>query len=63
MISIELYGVPRLQAGTGLLRLEASTVGQALDELGRVCPSLEISVLRADLLHAVFKLNLNERQG
>jgi molybdopterin converting factor small subunit len=59
MISIELYGVPRLRAGTGLLRLEATTVGQALDALGRVCPALENSVLRADLLHAVYKLNLN----
>ena len=59
MISIELYGVPRLRAGTGLLHLEASTVGQALDELGRVCPALESSVLRADLLHAVYKLSLN----
>ena len=59
MIAIELYGVPRLRAGTGLLHLEASTVGQALRELGRVCPALRDSVLRPELLHAVYKLSLN----
>jgi sulfur-carrier protein len=59
MIAIELYGVPRMRAGTGLLHLEASTVGQALRELGRVCPALRDSVLRPELLHAVFKLSLN----
>jgi len=59
MIAIEFYGVPRLRAGTGLLHLEASTVGQALRELGRVCRALESSVLRPELLHAVYKLSLN----
>jgi molybdopterin synthase sulfur carrier subunit len=59
MIAIEFYGVPRLRAGTGSLQLEASTVGQAILELGRACPALESSVLRPDLLHAVFKLSLN----
>jgi sulfur-carrier protein len=59
MIAIEFYGVPRLRAGTGLMHLEASTVGQALGELGRVCPALKHSVLRPDLLHAVYKLSLN----
>jgi molybdopterin converting factor small subunit len=48
-----------MRAGTGLLHLEASTVGQALRELGRVCPALRDSVLRPELLHAVFKLSLN----
>jgi len=59
MIAIEFYGVPRLRAGTALLHLEASTVGQAMSELGRVCPALENSVLRPGLLHAVYKLSLN----
>ena len=34
-------------------------MGQALRELGRVCPALEDSVLRPELLHAVYKLSLN----
>lgn len=59
MIAIEFFGVPRLRAGTGLLHLEASTVGQALLELGRLCPALENSILRPELLHAVYKLSLN----
>jgi molybdopterin converting factor small subunit len=58
-IAVEFYGVPRLRAGTGLLHLEASTVGQAMNELGRVCPALAQSVLRPDLLHTIFKLSLN----
>ena len=59
MISIELYGVPRLRAGTDLMRVEASTVGQALAELGRVCPALEDSVLHQGTLHEAFQLSLN----
>jgi sulfur-carrier protein len=59
MIAIEFYGVPRLRAGTRLVRLEASTVGQALRELGRVCPALKDSVLRQETVHEVFKLSLN----
>jgi molybdopterin converting factor small subunit len=59
MISIELYGVPRLRAGTNLMRVEASTVGQALAELGRICPALENSVLRQGTLHEAFQLSLN----
>jgi sulfur-carrier protein len=59
MIAIEFYGVPRLRAGTGLLHLEASSVGQAMCELGRVCPALAHSVLCPELLHSVYKLSLN----
>jgi molybdopterin converting factor small subunit len=59
MIAIEFYGVPRLRAGTSLMRLEASTVGQALRELGRVCPALVNSVLHGGAIHEAFKLSLN----
>jgi len=59
MIAIEFYGVPRLRAGTALFRLEASTVGQALREVGRVFPALEGSVLRQGMIHEVYKLSLN----
>ena len=59
MIAIEFYGVPRLRAETRLVRLEASTVGQALRELGRICPALEGSVLRQGTIHEAFKLSLN----
>jgi hypothetical protein len=59
MIAIEFYGVPRLRADARLVRVEASTVGQALRELGRVCPGLEGTVLRQGAIHEAFKLSLN----
>jgi molybdopterin synthase sulfur carrier subunit len=59
MIEIEFYGVPRLRAGRSRLRLEASSVGQALRELGRACPTLEDSVLQDGRVHEAYKLSLN----
>ena len=59
MIAIEFYGVPRLRAGTRLMKLEASTVGQALRELGRVCPALKDPVLHSGAVPEFYKLNLN----
>jgi molybdopterin converting factor small subunit len=59
MIAIEFYGVPRLRVGTGMVRLEATTVGQALRELGRLYPTLADSSLAAGILPEVFKLSLN----
>jgi molybdopterin converting factor small subunit len=59
IISVELYGVPRLRAGTNLMRVEASTVGQALVELGRSCPALVDSILQNGTLHEAYQLSLN----
>jgi sulfur-carrier protein len=59
MIAIEFYGIPRLRAGTGSVKLEASTLGQALRELGRAVPALNGSVLRQGTVHEVYKLSLN----
>lgn len=59
MIKIELYGVPRLRAGTGLVSLEAADVGSALIALGRACPTLEGSILMAGRVHPAYKLSLN----
>ncbi|WP_435010933.1 hypothetical protein P12x_002223 [Tundrisphaera lichenicola] len=59
MIKVELYGVPRLRAGTGLVSLEAADVGSAMIELGRACPALEGSVLMGDRVHPAYKLSLN----
>jgi sulfur-carrier protein len=50
---------PACGQGPGSLQLEASTVGQAVRELGRACPAVEESVLRPEHLHAVYKLSLN----
>jgi sulfur-carrier protein len=62
MIAIEFYGVPRLRAGTSLIKLAASTVGQALQELGRVLPALEGSDLQQGTLLEAYKLSLNSER-
>ena len=62
MISIEFYGIPRLRAGTPVIRLQADTVGEALQELGRVCPALENLVLKESVLHRAYQLSLNGEQ-
>jgi sulfur-carrier protein len=59
MIAIELYGVARLRAATDLVRVEASSIGQALRELARVCPALEGSVLDRGTIGPVYRLSLN----
>ena len=59
MITIELYGVPRLRAGVGVVTLEAGDVGSALRGLGLACPALEGSVLREGRVHPAYKLSLN----
>ena len=59
MIVIEFYGVPRLRAGIGRMQIEASSLGQALLELGRLCPALEESVLQRGTVLEAYKLSLN----
>jgi molybdopterin converting factor small subunit len=51
MITIELFGVPRLRAGTGCVRVEATTLATALAGLGRACPALDGPVLDGERLH------------
>jgi len=59
MVAIEFYGIPRMRSGTRLLKLEASTLGQALQELGRHCPALEDVILSEGRIHEAYKLSLN----
>ena len=59
MISIELFGVPRLRAGTALIRLDAADVGSALRGLAAACPRLDGSVLLDGRTHPAYKLSLN----
>ena len=59
MVEIEFYGIPRLRAGTNRLRLDASSVGQALRELARVCPALADSVLGDGRVQQAYRLSLN----
>ena len=59
MITIELYGVPRLRAGTPSVRLEVPDVGSALRGLASACPGLDGSVLLDGRVHPAYKLSLN----
>jgi molybdopterin converting factor small subunit len=60
MITIELYGVPRLRAGTGRVTLaEAATLALALDALGQTCPALDGTVIHSGRVHPAYRLSLN----
>jgi molybdopterin converting factor small subunit len=59
MITIELFGVPRLRAGQGRLDVEAATLGDALRALAFACPALDGPVVVGRGLHAAFRLSLN----
>jgi hypothetical protein len=59
MITIELFGVPRLRAGIPSIRLEASDVGSALRGLASACPMLDGSVLLGGRVHPSYRLSLN----
>ncbi len=59
MITVELYGVPRLRAGVAQVSLEADTLAGALRGLGRVCPDLVGTVLVEGRVHPAYKLSRN----
>jgi molybdopterin converting factor small subunit len=60
MITIELFGVPRLRAGTGRMTLQAATLATALAELSRVCPALDGPVINpGGGIHPAYRISLN----
>jgi hypothetical protein len=54
MITIELFGVPRLRAGVGSVRVDAATLAAALHGLGRLCPALDGAVIAGETLHPAY---------
>jgi molybdopterin converting factor small subunit len=50
MVTIELYGVPRLRAGRDAVAVEAGSLGEALAALALACPSLAPSVVEGGRL-------------
>ncbi len=62
-IQIELYGIPRIRAGTARLEVIGESVGEALEALSRLCPSLEGEVLKTGSgcghVRPAYRLNLN----
>lgn len=59
MITIELFGVPRLRAGAPAVRVEAGDVGSALRALAAACPSLDGSVVLDGRVGTGYRLSLN----
>lgn len=62
MITIELFGVPRLRAGTAAIEVEAGSLGQALEALGLACPARGAALLREGKLSPHYLVALNGRQ-
>lgn len=59
MVTIELFGVPRLRAGMALISLDVFDLGSALRGLASACPGLDGSVVLGDRVHPAYKLSLN----
>ena len=60
MITIELFGVPRLRAGTARMTLQADTLATALAGLSRACPALEGAVIGpGGAVHPAYRISLN----
>ena len=62
MITIELFGVPRLRAGRDALEVEATSLGEALTALGAACPALAGAVVHEGRLRSHYLVALNGRQ-
>ena len=54
MITIELFGVPRLRAGVGSVQVDAGSLAAALRGLGRLCPALDGPVVAGGTLHPAY---------
>jgi hypothetical protein len=59
MVTIELYGVPRLRAGRATCEVSANRLGDALAELLRCCPALADEVVAHGSLLPTYRLSLN----
>jgi molybdopterin converting factor small subunit len=62
MITIELFGIPRLRAGIGRVQVEAASLAAALRGLGRLCPALDGPVVAGAALHPAYRACLNGEQ-
>lgn len=62
MITIELFGAPRLRAGQASWTFEAETLGEALSKLVDKASGLASILLNDGSLHPAYRICLNERQ-
>ena len=59
MVTIELYGVPRMRARRDSVAVEADCLGDALAALGRECPALAPSVVDGQRLQPCYVVAIN----
>jgi len=59
VVTIELFGVPRMRAGRDAVAVEAGCLGDALAALGRACPVLAPSVVDGQRLHPCYVVAIN----
>jgi len=59
VVTIELFGVPRLRAGTDALDVKAATLGEAFRALASGCPALEPTVVEDGRLKPFYSVALN----
>ncbi len=59
MVTIELYGVPRMRARRDAVTVEAGCLGDALAALGRECPVLAPSVVDGQRLQPSYVVAIN----
>ena len=59
MVTIELFGVPRMRAGRDAVAVEARCLGDALAALGRECPMLAPSVVDGKCLRPSYVVAIN----
>jgi molybdopterin synthase sulfur carrier subunit len=62
VVTIELYGVPRMRAGREAVTVEATCLGDALVALGRECPVLAPSVVDGPCLQPRYVVAINGLQ-
>jgi molybdopterin converting factor small subunit len=59
VVTIELFGVPRLRAGRDALDVKAATLGDAFRALASGCPALEPAVVEDGKLKPFYTVALN----
>jgi molybdopterin synthase sulfur carrier subunit len=59
VVTIELFGVPRLRAGRDVVAVEATSLGEAFCKLGAACPALDPSVVEGDRLKPHYLVAIN----
>jgi molybdopterin synthase sulfur carrier subunit len=59
VVTIELFGVPRLRAGRDAVDVEARSLGEAFAALGQACPALAPGVVDGERLAPYYLVAVN----